>query len=229
MAEGFRIETPGQLVTHEELIPAFGTLKGNVSFGGVANAVSIPVEIPGIAGTTTNSLGEYTRTNVQTLRPITVTARVNDGNRSHISAQATGEIPGNNREGILLEILLPKLGTLAVRVENEAGAGLSGVSLFLKDSFSSDFRLETTTNFQGERSILQVPEGDFELRAEKQGLVLGTAMGQITTHGGGLFSDAARPGQWPVPPLWRKRGTRKSRLETNTENEACSALLARLW
>ncbi len=30
-------------------------------------------------------------------------------------------------------------------------------------------------------------------------------------------------------PLWRKRGTRKSRLETKTENEASSALLARLW
>ena len=30
-------------------------------------------------------------------------------------------------------------------------------------------------------------------------------------------------------PLWRKRGTRKSRLETKTENEANSALLARLW
>ncbi len=30
-------------------------------------------------------------------------------------------------------------------------------------------------------------------------------------------------------PLWRKRGTRKSRLETKTENEANSALLARFW
>ena len=30
-------------------------------------------------------------------------------------------------------------------------------------------------------------------------------------------------------PLWRERGTRKSRLETKTENEASSALLARLW
>ena len=30
-------------------------------------------------------------------------------------------------------------------------------------------------------------------------------------------------------PIWRKRGTRKSRLETKTENEASSALLARLW
>ena len=30
-------------------------------------------------------------------------------------------------------------------------------------------------------------------------------------------------------PLWRKRGTRKSRLETKAENEASSALLARLW
>ena len=32
-----------------------------------------------------------------------------------------------------------------------------------------------------------------------------------------------------LPPLWRKRGTRKSGLETNTGNEARSALLARLW
>ena len=29
--------------------------------------------------------------------------------------------------------------------------------------------------------------------------------------------------------IWRKLGTRKSRLETKTENEAFSALLARLW
>ena len=29
--------------------------------------------------------------------------------------------------------------------------------------------------------------------------------------------------------IWRKRGTRKSGLETNAENEARSALLARLW
>ena len=45
----------------------------------------------------------------------------------------------------------------------------------------------------------------------------------------GLFSDAARPCQRHAPPLWRKRGTRKSRLETKTENEASPALLARLW
>ena len=30
-------------------------------------------------------------------------------------------------------------------------------------------------------------------------------------------------------PIWRKLGTRKSGLETNPENEARSALLARLW
>ena len=46
---------------------------------------------------------------------------------------------------------------------------------------------------------------------------------------GGLFSAAVRPGQRPLPPIWRKRVPRKSRLETNTENEARSALLARLW
>ena len=45
----------------------------------------------------------------------------------------------------------------------------------------------------------------------------------------GLFSDAARPCQAARSPLWRKRGTRKSRLETKSENEASSALLARLW
>ena len=33
----------------------------------------------------------------------------------------------------------------------------------------------------------------------------------------------------PVLLFGRKRGTRKSRVETNTENEALSALLARLW
>ena len=45
----------------------------------------------------------------------------------------------------------------------------------------------------------------------------------------GLFSDAGRPCQRPASPLWRKRGTRKSGLETKTENEVRSALLARLW
>ena len=51
----------------------------------------------------------------------------------------------------------------------------------------------------------------------------------ILDSSGGLFSDAARPGQRPAPPLWSKRGNRKSRLETKPENEASSALLARLW
>ena len=55
------------------------------------------------------------------------------------------------------------------------------------------------------------------------------ALALILDPSGGLFSDAARPCQRPAPPLWRKRGTRKSRLETKTENEASSALLARLW
>ena len=55
------------------------------------------------------------------------------------------------------------------------------------------------------------------------------ALASILDPSGGLFSDAARPCQRPAPPLWRKRGTRKSRLETNPNNEARSALLARLW
>ena len=54
------------------------------------------------------------------------------------------------------------------------------------------------------------------------------APASILDPSGGLFLAAARPCQRPAPPLLRKRGTRKSRLETKTENEASSALLARL-
>ena len=43
-----------------------------------------------------------------------------------------------------------------------------------------------------------------------------------------LFRCRTAPGQHLLP-IWRKLGTRKSRLETKTENEAFSALLARLW
>ena len=55
------------------------------------------------------------------------------------------------------------------------------------------------------------------------------ALALILDPSGGLFSDAARPCQRPAPLLWRKRGTRKSRLETKTENEANSGRIARLW
>ena len=62
-------------------------------------------------------------------------------------------------------------------------------------------------------------------------------LGQLRRGSPGLDSGPLR---WPLfryrtalsaarHLIWRKRGTRKSRLETNTENEACSALLARLW
>ena len=51
----------------------------------------------------------------------------------------------------------------------------------------------------------------------------------LDPRGWPLFRCRTAPGQRPASPFWRKRGTRKSRLETNTENEACSALLARLW
>ena len=46
---------------------------------------------------------------------------------------------------------------------------------------------------------------------------------------GGLFSAARMALSAARSPLWRKRGTRKSRLETKTENEASPALLAHLW
>ena len=43
-----------------------------------------------------------------------------------------------------------------------------------------------------------------------------------------LFHRRTAPGQHPLP-IWRKLVPRKSRLETKSENEARSALLARLW
>ena len=46
---------------------------------------------------------------------------------------------------------------------------------------------------------------------------------------GGLFSARRTALSAARHPIWRKRGTRKSGLETNAENEARSALLARLW
>ena len=51
-------------------------------------------------------------------------------------------------------------------------------------------------------------------------LYAAVVLASILDPSGGLFSDAARPCQRPAPPLWRKRGTRKSGLETKTENEA---------
>ena len=46
---------------------------------------------------------------------------------------------------------------------------------------------------------------------------------------GGLFSDAVRGPVSACSPTLRKRGTRKSRLETKPENDASSALPVRLW
>ena len=55
------------------------------------------------------------------------------------------------------------------------------------------------------------------------------ALASILDPLGGLFSTA-RPALSAVRSLlWRKRVPRKSRLETKPENEAPSALLARLW
>ena len=51
----------------------------------------------------------------------------------------------------------------------------------------------------------------------------------LDSSGGASFPTLHGPVSDPLPPPWRKRGNRKSRLETKTENEASSALLARLW
>ena len=55
------------------------------------------------------------------------------------------------------------------------------------------------------------------------------ALASILDPFGGLFSAARTALSAVRSLLWRKRVPRKSRLETHTENEAPSALLARLW
>ena len=55
------------------------------------------------------------------------------------------------------------------------------------------------------------------------------APASILSLSGGLFSRHPHGPVSAGSPIWRKRGTRKSRLETKIENEAFSALLARLW
>ena len=55
------------------------------------------------------------------------------------------------------------------------------------------------------------------------------ALALILDPSGGLFSAARTALSAARSSIWRKRGTRKSGLETNPENEARSALLARLW
>ena len=59
--------------------------------------------------------------------------------------------------------------------------------------------------------------------------MLEVAPAWIVGLSGSLFSAARTARSAPVLLFGRKRGTRKSRLETKTENEASSALLARLW
>ena len=55
------------------------------------------------------------------------------------------------------------------------------------------------------------------------------ALALILDPSGSLFFRRCTALSATRSPLWRKRGTRKARLETKTENEASSALLARLW
>ena len=69
------------------------------------------------------------------------------------------------------------------------------------------------------------PHLDQNVRAGYAAVVLAL----ILDPSGGLFSAAARPPVSARYPLWRKLGTRKSRLETKTENEAsCSPSSASL-
>ena len=55
------------------------------------------------------------------------------------------------------------------------------------------------------------------------------APASILGFSGGLFSRRPHGPVSARSPLWRKLGTRKSRLETKIENEAFSAILGRLW
>ncbi len=168
-------------------IPAFGRIQGTVRFGDAQLAPNVPVDASGDGvtprSTTTLSFGAtrgtYTLTPVEALRTVTVTAR--HPSRNHIFASRTATIAGQAQNLPGIDLTLPKTGSVLVRVERGDGSGVSGAEVFIRDSFSSDFRSEGTTS-NGQRLITTVPEDLFTVTADFKGRRVGEGSGQITAH-----------------------------------------------
>ena len=137
-------------------------------------------------------------------------------------------MPGRRRRGRPRPV--PKLGPLKLTIYRFDLEGRDTGSGSLRDRVlrgifdSSGTRIDGTWDDDGGEGY-NAPHLDQNvlgrLRRSSPGLDSGLA--------GGLFSRRPHGPVSAYSLIWRKRGTRKSRSETKTENEACSALLARLW
>jgi len=180
-------------------IPAYGRIQGTVRFGDGQTAGNVPVDASGdgVTPRSTTTLpfgatrGTYTLTPIEALRTVTVTAR--HPSRNHIFASRTATITGQGLTLSGVDLTLPKTGSVLVRVERGDGSRVSGAEVFIRDSFSSDFRSEGTTS-SGQRVITTVPEGSFTVAADFQGRRVGEATGQITAHNQQVTAVITRPG-----------------------------------
>ncbi|MFQ5788980.1 MAG: carboxypeptidase regulatory-like domain-containing protein [Acidobacteriota bacterium] len=187
----------GQTLSLTVIIPAFGRVSGTVRFAGGSGASASQVDISGLGVTlqsrSTGFAGTYFFSNVEALRPFTVRARHPTTNRTHIFAEATGEL-GAQGATEAVDVTLPATGTVDVTVTEEDGTVIGGAAISIWDSFSTEFRSEGTTRFaDGKASIAVVPEGSFTVRAEDSGNLIGEATGEITIDGEQVEIAIVRP------------------------------------
>ena len=175
---GSTVDFEGQTVPLTVTIPALGRVTGTILFADNTAAPFARVEISGTGitsrSTTASSLGVYTFTSVEALLPFTVLAKHPD--RSLITAQAVGEVPGQGATAEV-DVTLPKIGTVEVTVTQDGVGPLFGVDIRLQDSSSPTFFFRGRTDVDGKATVTLVPEGTFTVRAE------GVAEGRFTTIG----------------------------------------------
>ena len=177
------ITSEGQVLPVTVVIPALGTVTGTVSYANGSPAASSAVELSGTGVTPksgfANSSGAYTFTSVEGLRPLSVLARHPAANRGYIFEVGTGEIPAHAGSATV-NVALPGTGTASVTVtEFDGTTPIFGATVSIVDSFSSQYRVEGTTNASGVRTVSIVPEGTFTVRAELAGEEIGTATASV--------------------------------------------------
>ena len=186
----------GEIDNITVVIPAFGNVNGTVRLADASGAGYAPVEVSG-AGvtpktTTANSVGAYTLNNVEAFEPFTVTARHPATDRGHITVQAAGQITGVGATSTV-DLTLPATGTVEVTVTEEDATPIASANVFILDSFSTEERVEGTTDAAGARTITVVPEGAFTVRAELGGEFIGEETGAIAAHGEVVTITIVRP------------------------------------
>jgi hypothetical protein len=193
------IDVDGQTVSLTVTIPSFGEVNGVVTFADGTPAAGADVEIfgPGITpqstrtSTYSTSLGRYTFTNVEAYAPFTV--RAYHPNNQEVYAEAGGVVPGQG-QSTSVDVTLPKMGTVEVTVTEKDSIPIRSAQVFIRDSFHSEFVSKGVTGSDGTNTITETPEGDFTVRAEKDGKILGEASDAITEQGEVVEVTIVRPG-----------------------------------